>query len=472
MAQPFNYSLGVPSPMEAGQKAYQTELQSLNVQAQMQAAQAQAIAAQQKAQQEALRQQQWQQVTARLASPDANANDYQMAMLLGNKEQAEAISAIFKQRAEEQNRAAISKIGPVVYALHAGKPDAAIATLEQQKQAHSDNPAAVQEIDGQIALIKANPDAAQLQLGGTLSLVPGGDKVLDNLLKLTKERRDAQMGAVELRQKGAQATTAEIEARYAERVARLTLDEKQQNIAAARQRLNEARTEGVAVQSSQIMPDGSVVLVTKTGQSKVIDPEGNELTGPARREAIVAAASFGVDEQGKRSGARRGAEIGQKKAEEAFEALGKTRTNIANIDQAIEALDKGANTGAIASRLPSVKAASVELQNVRNKLGLDVVGSVTFGALSEGELNLALDTALPTGLNEKELRKWLVNKKTAQSKLAGYLSDQARFLSRPGRTVGDWLDKQEAESKKPPPEKKPFAFLRGGQDQRNVRVDF
>lgn len=472
MAQPFNYSLGVPSPIEAGQKAYQTELQSLNVQAQMQAAQAQAIAAQQKAQQEQLRQQQWQEASARALSPNATAADHQRAMLLGNKEQAEAIAAIFKQRAEEQNRAAISKIGPVVYALHAGKPDAAIATLEQQKQAHSDNPAAVQEIDGQIALIKANPEAAQLQLGGTLSLVPGGDKVLDNLLKLTKERRDAQMGAVELRQKGAQATTAEIEARYAERVARLTLDEKQQNIAAARQRLNEARTEGVAVQSSQIMPDGSVVLVTKTGQSKVIDPEGNELTGPARREAIVAAASFGVDEQGKRSGARRGAEIGQKKAEEAFEALGKTRTNIANIDQAIAALDKGANTGAIASRLPSVKAASVELQNVRNKLGLDVVGSVTFGALSEGELNLALDTALPTGLNEKELRKWLVNKKTAQSKLAGYLSDQARFLSRPGRTVGDWLDKQEAESKKPPPEKKPFAFLRGGQDQRNVRVDF
>ncbi len=36
--------------MEAGQKAYQTELQGLNVQAQMQAAQAQAIAAQHAAQ--------------------------------------------------------------------------------------------------------------------------------------------------------------------------------------------------------------------------------------------------------------------------------------------------------------------------------------------------------------------------------------------------------------------------------------
>lgn len=189
MAQPFNYSLGTPSPMEAGQKAYQTELQGLNVQAQMQAAQAQAIAAQQRAQQEALRQQQWQEVTARLLSPNAKATDYQRAMFLGNKEQAETIAAMFKQQQEEQNRASVSKIAPVVYALHSGKPEAAIARLEQQKQAYSDNPAAVQEIDGQIEIIKADPQAAQLQLGGTLSLIPGGDKVLENLLKLTQERR-------------------------------------------------------------------------------------------------------------------------------------------------------------------------------------------------------------------------------------------------------------------------------------------
>lgn len=189
MAQPFNYSLGVPSPMEAGQKAYQTELQGLNVQAQMQAAQAQAIAAQQAAEQEAMRQREWQEVTARLVGPNATAMDYRKAMFLGNKDQAEMLATMFKQDVEEQNKAAISKIAPVVYALHAGKPESAISALERQKQAHSDNPAAVQDIESQIASIKANPQAAQLQLGGALSLIPGGDKALDNLLKLTQERR-------------------------------------------------------------------------------------------------------------------------------------------------------------------------------------------------------------------------------------------------------------------------------------------
>lgn len=215
MAQPFNYSLGTPSPMEAGQKAYQTELQGLNVQAQMQAAQAQAIAAQQRAQQEALRQQQWQEVTARLLSPNAKATDYQRAMFLGNKEQAEIIAAMFKQQQEEQNRASVSKIAPVVYALHSGKPEAAIARLEQQKQAYSDNPAAVQEIDGQIEIIKADPQAAQLQLGGTLSLIPGGDKVLENLLKLTQERRTATQSVVEQRKLDAEARIKEVEAKLA-----------------------------------------------------------------------------------------------------------------------------------------------------------------------------------------------------------------------------------------------------------------
>ena len=189
MAQPFNYSLGVPSPMEAGQKAYQTELQSLNVQAQMQAAQAQAIAAQQRAQQEALRQQQWQEASARVLSPDATATDYQRAMLLGNKDQAEALATMFKSRSENENRASIAKIAPVVFALNAGKPESPVSILERQKSAYQDNPEVTQELDNQIAMIKADPQAAGLQLGGALSLIPGGDKVLENALKLTQERR-------------------------------------------------------------------------------------------------------------------------------------------------------------------------------------------------------------------------------------------------------------------------------------------
>jgi hypothetical protein len=80
------------------------------------------------------------------------------------------------------------------------------------------------------------------------------------------------------------------------------------------------------------------------------------------------------------------------------------------------------------------------LNNVRSQLGLDVIGSVTFGALSEGELNLALDTALPTTLQPKALRQYLTDKKAAQEKLVGYLSKQISYLSKPGNNLAGWLE--------------------------------
>ena len=130
-----------------------------------------------------------------------------------------------------------------------------------------------------------------------------------------------------------------------------------------------------------------------------------------------------------------------KQVGQAFAEVGKIKKNLGNIDDAIAAIDAGANTGVIASKLPNITAASIQLSNVRQQLGLDVIGSVTFGALSEGELNLALDTALPTGLAPKDLRAYLVNKKTAQTKLAGYLTEQATYLSKRGNTLAGWLEK-------------------------------
>jgi hypothetical protein len=127
----------------------------------------------------------------------------------------------------------------------------------------------------------------------------------------------------------------------------------------------------------------------------------------------------------------------------AFTSLRSVSVNIANIDEAISALDAGANTGPFAKYAPSIKAASVELDNLQRRMGLDVIGSVTFGALSKGELDLALDVALPTGLRPLELREWLVRKRSAQSKLSKYLGEAAVFLGRPGNNVAKWVEMQE-----------------------------
>lgn len=195
------------------------------------------------------------------------------------------------------------------------------------------------------------------------------------------------------------------------------------------------------VQSSKMTPDGTTIFAMKNGTTKVVNSQGDELKGQARTDAIRSSEEFGADIQGQRAQARGLGELSSKQVGLAFVEVGKIKKNIGNIDDAIAAIDEGANTGVIASKLPNITAASVKLANVRQQLGLDVIGSVTFGALSEGELNLALDTSLPMGLSPKDLRVYLVNKKTAQTKLAGYLTEQTTYLSKRGNTLAGWLEK-------------------------------
>ena len=203
---------------------------------------------------------------------------------------------------------------------------------------------------------------------------------------------------------------------------------------------------GEKVQSSKVTPDGTTIIVMKNGTTKVVNAEGSELTGLARSQAIRDSENFGAEIQTRRAQGRGLGELSAKQVGQAFAEVGKIKRNIGNIDEAIAAIDAGANTGVIASKLPNVTAASIQLANVRQQLGLDIIGSVTFGALSEGELNLALDTALPTGLEPKELRKFLVNKKNSQTKLSNYLTEQATYLSKSGNTLSGWLEKVENKS--------------------------
>lgn len=133
-----------------------------------------------------------------------------------------------------------------------------------------------------------------------------------------------------------------------------------------------------------------------------------------------------------------------KLADESFKRLESVRTNIANYDEAIRLIDEGAQTGVIASRLPSVRQASIALDNLQGRLGLDVIGNTTFGALSEAELRFALSTALPQNMQPQELKVWLQQKRDAQEKLAAYLEQAATFLGTPGNTVKDWIELQRA----------------------------
>lgn len=134
-----------------------------------------------------------------------------------------------------------------------------------------------------------------------------------------------------------------------------------------------------------------------------------------------------------------------KAVDSGFAKMAKIDGAVRNIDRAISVLDSGAGVGAIEKFLPSFKAASVELDNIQGAMALDVVGATTFGALSAGELDLAKQVALPTGLDTDELIDYLGRRKVAQNKLRDYFNEQIQFLDQ-GGTVAGFLRQKEREA--------------------------
>jgi len=167
-----------------------------------------------------------------------------------------------------------------------------------------------------------------------------------------------------------------------------------------------------------------------------------ELAGRAERQKLLGQKGLKAEVAGEVKKAESDVSSASKVIDKSFDKIGKIRNNMINLDRAIAAIDAGAETGAISKFVPSITEASRELQQVQRELGLDVVGSVTFGALSEGELKLALDTALDLGQDEGALRRQLVRKKEAQEKLMAYLNEQVQFLDS-GGTLAEFLSQKQ-----------------------------
>ena len=412
MVQPINYSLNVQSPLQAFGQA-----------AQFGAGLAEMDARRQAQQQDVLRQENLNKELQVLnANPNPTAGDLKRVAFLLPPAQLKGVLDVFQAGTKDQQDNQIKFTGQVYSAFASGQPKIGIDLLNNQATAfeNSGNKAQAEAYRAWAKLAEINPSAAQKNIGIMLATIPNGDKALEATTK-------AQLAP-------SQVSISETEAAFAPQIKAATL-------AKLNKELKEDDSD--SVQSGKILPDGTTVYLSKKGQTRVLGPDGVELAGEERVAAIRDAEEFGAEIQAKRSGARESAVIGQKEAQKAFELVGKIRTNLGNLDSAVAALDAGATTGKIASQFPNWKASTIELQNIQRRLGLDIIGSVTFGALSEGELSLALETALPLNMNEKQLRDWLLRKRDAQIKLSNYVSEQAKYLSVPGRNLGNWLEYSE-----------------------------
>lgn len=233
-----------------------------------------------------------------------------------------------------------------------------------------------------------------------------------------------------------------------------------QEFKAYQQQQKEGETSQLKIGSQEILEDGTIIQSTNSGPV-VYNPQGKRVKGQAAADAVSTARAAKVSNSRRAAGGRRKAAleaelelkgkveagiVSQKGAAtisvKAFDKLEKINLNISNMDEAIKAIDEGASTGIIQSKLPSIRAASQRLDNLQRRLGLDVVGQTTFGALSKGELDLALKVAIPLNLNSQELKKWLIEKKAAMEKLSDYVEASAIYLGTPGNTVKGWIEYQ------------------------------
>jgi hypothetical protein len=228
---------------------------------------------------------------------------------------------------------------------------------------------------------------------------------------------------------------------------------------AANQEVSDPRTSP----KTEILPDGSTVMVNDQGGVLVELASGETLRGKDAVAHVREAQRFGAEMQGLRSGEREAGKQAIALSGEAYKQLETVGSSKRLMQEAIQALDSGAQTGPIMSRLPTVTNASAALDQVQKQLGLNVLQNTTFGALSEKELAFALETGLPTNMRPDELKQWLQRKYEAQTKLENYLYRAAVFLGQPGNTVADWMESQKQQSSQGGEIESEFDALWGGQ---------
>ena len=198
-------------------------------------------------------------------------------------------------------------------------------------------------------------------------------------------------------------------------------------------------TPGSNVQSVLKYRNGVAVQTLRDGTTVVIGKDQQIITDPAEKaKAIDEGVQSGVMEAADIAGVSKARQEAVVLSTKNFEDIAKININIANYVAGIRLIDEGADTGYIEGFLPSLRKATIALNTVIGELALDVVGSVAFGALSQGELDLARSVGAPSSLQEEDLRKWFQERIDAKRKLVDYLTQQATFLADGTKTQGDW----------------------------------
>ncbi|CAB4152580.1 hypothetical protein UFOVP1377_21 [uncultured Caudovirales phage] len=191
MPAPIDYGVQIADPTQSFLSAFQagTSIQDAQFKQQQQVQQA----AQQKLIQAGF---------AKLQSPNATAADYANLSMMLPETQAKAVRESFGMLTEDRQKTALQQSGQIFSAFEAKQPEIAISLMDQQIAAkqNTGDTAGADFLKKWRDVAKETPEATKIFFGNMLTQIPGGDKVIENSIKLSGERRAVGLEASALRQ--------------------------------------------------------------------------------------------------------------------------------------------------------------------------------------------------------------------------------------------------------------------------------
>lgn len=201
--------------------------------------------------------------------------------------------------------------------------------------------------------------------------------------------------------------------------------------------------ENAGVQSSNILDDGTVIQVLKSGGTRVVDPAGNVLSGQSRADAIKAAQNYGAEIQSARAGGRTAAtetakDVSKYKAT-LFDSINNGNRTLNKYEMAIEQIDKGAESGPVMKMLPSLQDSTLLVDTIRKDIGMEIIGSGVLGVNpTDADVKLAMEVAIPEGLRPDVLKKEIKRRAQVINDLNSAQREYYKMLDS-GKTKGDIL---------------------------------
>ena len=191
-----------------------------------------------------------------------------------------------------------------------------------------------------------------------------------------------------------------------------------------------------------VTPVAEGEFVSKLGESAQEKRDADVRTELQKQQGIK---NIDLEMEPKIKGAVVSVEQRMDASKKAFDRLPALNKDIDLYDRAIDAVKRGAGTGPVENLMPTFRAATFELQNIQQQLGLNLLSTVTMGALSENEMKILLSTSIPTGLDGPDLVEWLQSRKTATVKLRDFTEGAVQYFADPEHTLAGFVAKNRRE---------------------------